>query len=67
VTGPYSGPARRPVQLSDWTYEQLDALARAWQADERLPRRPTFDDVVRRLLESRNRLAEILAAQAGQP
>lgn len=57
MSEPAGGPARRNVQVSDYVRERLGELAEAYQRDERLPRRPTFDDVIRRLLAARDRLA----------
>ncbi len=51
------GPARSNIQVSVHVREQLGKLAEAYQRDEQLPRRPTMDDVIRRLLAARERLA----------
>ena len=54
---PADGPARRNIQISDYSWERLGELAVAFQREERLPRRPTFDDMIRRLLAARDQLA----------
>ncbi len=65
------GAARRNVQVSDYVRERLGELAEAYQREERLPRRPTFDDVIRRLLQARDRLAaaidQVTRQDGGQP
>ncbi len=58
------GPARSNIQVSSLVRERLGELAEAYQREERLPRRPTFDDVIRRLLQARDRLA---GQYGGQP
>jgi len=51
-------PDRRTIQLTPAVYERLTDLARAWQAEERLTRQPSYDDVIRRLLAARDTLAD---------
>ena len=63
---PEPGPARKPVQCSDAVHAELTRLARKWRAEEQLPRPLTYDDVIRRLLQSRKQLAEILAERGAQ-
>ena len=48
--------ATTTIQVTIYVREQLAGLADSYQKDERLSRRPTFDDVIRRLL-ARDRLA----------
>ncbi len=52
------------IQVSVYSRERLSALAEAYQKDERLTRRPTMDDVIRRLLAARDELA---GQYGGQP
>ncbi len=59
------GPARSNIQVSALVRERLGELAEAYQREERLPRRPTFDDVIRRLLQARDRLAESIEQVTG--
>lgn len=61
---PDSGAGRKMVQISVYTHERLVELAIAYQQDERLTNRPTFDDVIRRLLAARDQLA---GQYGGQP
>lgn len=52
------------IQVSLYSREELSALAREYQKDERLTRRPTMDDVIRRLLAAHKKQA---AQDGGRP
>ncbi len=64
MSEPLPGPARSNIQVSAWTRAQLGQLAEAWQQAEQLPRRPTFDDVIRLLIRASGQQA---GQDGGQP
>ncbi len=64
MSEPMPDVSRRPVQVSAYVHERLFELAEAYQREERLPKRPTVDDVIRRLLAARDELA---GRYGGQP